>query len=212
MEEAEFLFLWRYDGDNMNAKKGSLGEEYYWLISRSFFLLSGPRGPLRASECTPQLQWQEVVASREACRRITFTDMETGLQHDMASREALSVCLDQISLVSLFFHMQSIGTFTSRASFISGWVGVRKEGGTPTADTLNSSLSLFTQRHFSGYVVTRGEGGRVRVRTCSFWNAFPTHEQWSIDKILARSPQRLGCCSSLEMGLCLYLPSTLCCR
>lgn len=43
-----------------------------------------------------------------------------------------------------------------------------------------SSLSLFTQRHFSGYVVTRGlrvgwEVMYCRVpRTCTFWNAFPT--------------------------------------
>lgn len=98
------------------------------MISRSFFLLSGPRGPLRASECTPQLQWQEVVASREACRRITFTDMETGLQHDMASREALSVCLDQISLVSLsFISNQSELSPHVHHSSVGGWELGRKE-------------------------------------------------------------------------------------
>ena len=97
------------------------------MISRSFFLLSGPRGPLRASECTPQLQWQEVVASREAYRRITFTDMETGLQHDMALREDLSAGLDQISLVSLSFisNQSELSPHGSRASFISGWEGRR---------------------------------------------------------------------------------------
>ena len=123
------------------------------------------------SDCTPQLQWQEVV-SRDSYRRITFSDMGTGLQHDMASRDDLA----QMSDLALFSAFNQNFHLSPRVHHSS----VGEEEGT-SIDT-PTPLSLFTQRHFSRYVVTRGCGvggtwinrGRVRaLRTCTVWNALP---------------------------------------
>ena len=95
--------------------------------------------------------------------------MGTGLQHDMASCDGLAQMSD-LALFSAFnqnFHLHL-------TCIIHQW------GKENFYRYSKSSLSLFTQRHFSGYVVTRGlrvgwEVMYCRVpRTCTFWNAFPT--------------------------------------
>ena len=98
--------------------------------------------------------------------------MGTGLQHDMASRDDLA----QMSDLALFSAFNQNFHLSPRVHHSS----VGEEEGT-SIDT-PTPLSLFTQRHFSRYVVTRGCGvggtwinrGRVRaLRTCTVWNALP---------------------------------------